>query len=208
MPETHDNELLERAKAADPDAFTALVGPELDRLRRFAFSFTGNWPQADDLAQEALVKAYRSLPSFRGESSLSTWLYTIARSTFIDSTRSRAAKSRAREDQLDETLTDPSGGADELLERRREIARLWSAIQLLEARFRAPLVLCDIEGMSYEDVAAVEGVPVGTVRSRLSRARAKLLELLTSDRASQLDSATSGTSVGAAPSHQRRRQQP
>lgn len=203
-----DTKLLDRARAGDPNAFTELVRPELDRLRRFAFAFAGNWADADDLAQEALVKAYRSLPSFRGESSLSTWLYAVARSTYIDSRRGRTAKSRAREDELDDHLESPGGGADELLERRREIARLWSSIQLLEERFRVPLVLCDIEGMSYDHVATVEEIPVGTVRSRLSRARAKLLELLSPESGSDAAVATSGTSAAPIPSHSGRRQNP
>ena len=205
MTYSFDEELLARAQAGDAAAFTALVRPHLDTVRRFAFSFSGNWAEADDLAQDALVKAYRSLSTFRAQSSLSTWLYAIARTTFIDSKRSRASKARAREDDLDTSIDSGEEAADELMARREDIELLWARIRVLEPRFRVPLVLYDIEGMSYEHIASIERVPVGTVRSRLSRARAKLLELLRPSEGSGNCWEESGTRASPHSSHPRRR---
>lgn len=153
--------------------------PHIDSVRRFAFSFCGSWSDADDLAQEVLLKAYRSIGAFEGRSSLSTWLYTLARSVFIDSRRGRQGRSREREQDLDDQLVAEDGDSQEqLLVQKDEVERLWRAVRALDHEFRIPVVLCDIEGMSYEQVASIEGVPIGTIRSRLSRARGKLAELL------------------------------
>ena len=206
MAHSFDTDVLDRAQAGDRVAFSALVKPHLDTLRRFAYSFCSDWVEADDLAQEALVKAYRSLPSFRRESSLSTWLYTVARSTFLDSRRSKVARQRSREDELDPMIQTEDDAADELLGRRHDVEQLWSKIRELDARFRVPLVLFDIEGMSYEHIASIERVPVGTVRSRLSRARAKLLELLGEDAGFESAPGASGTCAVGTPSHPSRRQ--
>lgn len=180
---THANDrdeqaLLEAARGGDPRAFEHLVRPYLPTVRRFAYAFARDWADADDLAQDCLIKAFRSLKGFRGQSNLATWLYSIARSTFIDSRRGKKAKllSLAR-DEVEEEV-DPQMGADVLLGARADVEALWRAIQALEARFRVPLVLFEIEGMSYEHIAAIERIPVGTVRSRLNRARAKLAESL------------------------------
>jgi RNA polymerase sigma-70 factor (ECF subfamily) len=170
-----ERELLERARRGDRAAFAALVRPHLDSVRRFAFSFCGNWSDADDLAQDALVKAYRSIGSFEGRASLSTWLYTLSRSVFIDARRSRLGHEREREHELDDQReVDAGDSQEELVVQKDEVERLWRAVHALEPEFRIPVVLCDIEGMSYEQVATIEGVPIGTIRSRLSRARNKL----------------------------------
>ena len=72
--------MFQKARAGDPQAFQELIRPHLDALRRFVFSLSSNWQDADDIAQEALIKAFRAFPSFDGRASLSTWLYTVARS--------------------------------------------------------------------------------------------------------------------------------
>jgi RNA polymerase sigma-70 factor (ECF subfamily) len=174
-----ERQLLKRAAQGDSDAFGLLVKPHLAAVRRYAFSFSRDWTEADDLAQEALIKAFRSIKTFEARSSLSTWLYTVTRSVCHDHVRSRYVKERRRQDELeDDELEDDERGALELVVEKESAERLWEALKKLEPEFRVPVVLFDIEGMSYEDIARIEQVPIGTVRSRLSRGRQRLARAL------------------------------
>lgn len=177
MP-SHDSHLLERASAGDPDAFSELVRPLLPALRRYAGAFVGAGLDGDDLAQEALIKAYRLLGSYRGEAKLSTWLYAVTRSVGLEALRGAEQQRRRRAAPLGPELPDERDGQEALLNGKGEAERLWSALRSLEPEYRAAIVLADIEGLSYEEIAAVEGVPVGTVRSRLSRGRDRLASQL------------------------------
>ena len=172
-------EVFQKAKAGDPLAFQELIRPHLDSLRRFVYSLSKNWQDADDIAQEALIKAFRAFPTFDGRASLSTWLYTVARSASIDWHRSRLGKAAQRENPLPSAHPTADPGLDEACSQRQDRDRLWRAIWRLEERNRIPLVLFEVEGLSYDEIAAIEGVPVGTVRSRISRARQALREWLT-----------------------------
>jgi RNA polymerase sigma-70 factor (ECF subfamily) len=197
-----DRELLLRAQRGDAQAFEQLIRPHLPSLRRFAYSFARRWVDADDLAQEALLKAFRSLKSFEGRSSLSTWLYTVTRSVGHDLYRSRQVQEGMRHEELDEVHVAPGESADSQLSAQSDAEQLWRAIKRLEPEFRVPLVLFEIEGLSYEEIAAIEHVPLGTIRSRISRARSKLRELLL-ERESFLP--PEGTSRPASPSDPARR---
>ncbi|HMJ12177.1 MAG TPA: sigma-70 family RNA polymerase sigma factor, partial [Polyangiaceae bacterium] len=170
--------MLQRAQRGDASAFTELVRPHFESIRRFAYSFSRSWQDADDLAQEALLKAFQSLPSFQAQSALATWLYTVTRNVCIDHHRTRAVRTAHLYEPLSDELPEAQTGPDDAIDQRREAAQLWAAIRRLEPEFRGPLVLFEIEGMSYEEVARIEQIPVGTVRSRLSRARRKLADAL------------------------------
>jgi RNA polymerase sigma-70 factor (ECF subfamily) len=171
-------EVLQKAKAGDPLAFQELIRPHLDSLRRFVYSLSKNWQDADDIAQEALIKAFRAFPTYDGRAALSTWLYTVARSASIDWHRSRLGKASQRENPLPSAHPAAGPGLDEACSQRQDRDRLWQAIWRLEERNRIPLVLFEVEGLSYDEIAAIEDVPVGTVRSRISRARQALREWL------------------------------
>ena len=176
-------ELLNRARKGDVAAFALLIRSHLPRLRRFAYAFTRHWADADDLAQEALLKAFRSLGSFEGRAQFGTWLYTVTRSVCQDHYRGRAARERRREDPLPDDASEAPGSSplqpDALLSRKDDAERLWLHVKALPPAFRVPLVLYEIEGMAYEDIAKIERVPICTIRSRLSRAREQLRERLT-----------------------------
>lgn len=173
-----EDRLLDRARKGDVGAFEALVAPHVPTVRRLAYSFTRNWSDADDLAQDALLRAYRSIASFEGRSAFSTWLYVVVRSAFLDAKRGRRRPEREADGEL-EQLVDPAHEAqDALVERKDETERLWAALERLDPIFRIPLVFFAVEGMSYEEIAAIEDVPLGTVRSRIARARAQLSEIL------------------------------
>jgi RNA polymerase sigma-70 factor, ECF subfamily len=168
--------LVRAAQGGDVRAFEALVERHIPQIRRFARAFVHSDEDADDLAQEALIKVYKAIGNYRQQSELSTWIFAITRNCFLDSLKSRK---EATHERAPEWSDDAS--ADELLSREQERRRLWTAIARLPAEFRATLVLLDIEGLSHSEVAAIERVPVGTVKSRQSRGRAHLRRLLARD---------------------------
>ena len=173
--------LILEAQDGNVRAFERLMASHQSQVRRFARAFARSEADADDLAQEALVKVYKSLRSFRFQASFKTWLYSVVRHVFIDNTRSRGGQVRAREDSLPEDhaqVPSPTDTPHESLARRQERERMWRALRELPPDFRTPVVLFDVEGHTYEEVAAIEGVPIGTVKSRLSRGRALLRALL------------------------------
>jgi RNA polymerase sigma-70 factor, ECF subfamily len=186
VPQSDEAALLNRAREGDAAAFQALLGPVIPSLRRLAFAFTGNWDEADDLAQETLVKAFRSLDSFSERSPLATWIYAVGRSVCRDWYRSRASRQRRDTQQLRESLPADALQQEETLVELERSRELWQSVQSLEPEFRTTLVLCDVEGLSYAETADILGVPVGTVRSRLSRARGRLRKVLVREHPSML----------------------
>ena len=122
--------LVARARDGDARAFEALVEAHLPRLRRYARSFVSGAADPDELAQEALVKVYKHLRAFSGQSSFETWLYVVVRHAFLDGVRSRAGRERAVEEPLGPAHAQRAGegdGADEALAREEERRRLWAA---------------------------------------------------------------------------------
>jgi RNA polymerase sigma-70 factor, ECF subfamily len=173
--------LLTRAQAGDVRAFEDLLRTHLPRVRRFARAFAYVEADADDLAQDALVKVYKSLKLFRYQSSFSTWLFAVVRNSFLDAAKSRAGRQRGVEDPLDDHHASARSDRpmpDEELSREEEKQRLWRALRQVPSEFRTALVLFDLEGHSYDELAAIEGLPVGTVKSRLFRGRALLRKIL------------------------------
>jgi len=173
--------LIARAQAGEVCAFEALIAAHVGQVRRFARAFAPSGPDADDLAQEALLKVFRNLRLYRRESAFSTWLYAVVRNAFLDFAKSRAVRERSRETSLGEVQVEelPGGfSADTHLEQEEVRRQVWRALRQVSVEYRTAVVLFDIEGRSYEEVAAVEAVPVGTIKSRLSRGRAQLRALL------------------------------
>ncbi len=205
--------LIARAQNGEVRAFETLIAAHLGQVRRFARAFAPSGPDADDLAQEALLKVYKSLRQFSYQAAFSTWLFTVIRSVFLDFAKSRARLERSREEPLGTQHTrDLQGGtpADGLMEREQERRRVWLALRQLPVEFRTALELFDIEGRPYDEVAAIERVPVGTIKSRLFRGREHLRRLLgggggTSPASAESPSATeAGTSPRPTSSHLRR----
>lgn len=201
--------LIAEAQDGSVRAFELLVSSYLPQVRRFARAFARSDSDADDLAQEALVKVYKSLRSYRFQSAFKTWLYAVVRNVVVDAARSRAGRERSQEDPLptDHTrLPSTAEPPDEGLARAQERQRLWKALRQLPEEFRTAVVLFDVEGHTYDEVAAIEGVPIGTVKSRLSRGRTLLRDLLAGERAPDpaASEATVGTSGPDVSSHGRR----
>ena len=165
--------------AADERLFSELVQEHSGRLHRFIVRHIGNITEAEDLAQQAFVEAARSYRTFRGESQLSTWLYGIALN-LIRNHLSRAPERRY--DFIDESglddLAAESTTPEEAAEQTQSMRLLQESLDELPESMRSILLLVGMDNLSYEEAAALLSVPIGTVRSRLSRARAALRDRL------------------------------
>jgi len=171
-------ELLELAKHGDRRAFDQLLAPQLPRLRNLVRRMVGDPQDTADLVQDVLLRAYTRIGAFRGESSLSTWLYAIASRLCLNRL---AGSERRLARHGEETLTrlpDGRPGPDQALERGEIEEALHRAIGELAEERRIVVILRDVEGLAYEEIAEALELPVGTVRSRLHRARLDLKEKL------------------------------
>lgn len=144
------------------------------RLRRFGYVVSGSLDEAEDLAQSACVRALSRLDQFQEGTRLDSWLFRIVQTIWIDRTRSHRSRRNAGPDAL-ETLTD-GGSAVRRAEARLELSRLRTLVAALSEDQRAVLALVAIDGLSYREASEVLDIPVGTVMSRLARARKKLIE--------------------------------
>jgi RNA polymerase sigma-70 factor (ECF subfamily) len=169
---------LDRLRAGDAPAFEDLVMTYQHRVFGVALRMLGNRAEAEEVAQEAFVRAHRALGEFRGDAKLSTWLYAITSRLCLNRLASGERRmARQGEDAL-LRLSDAGPRPDAALERRELEAALGRAIADLPEDRRIVVVLRDLEGLSYEEIAQVLELELGTVRSRLHRARAELKEKL------------------------------
>jgi RNA polymerase sigma-70 factor (ECF subfamily) len=169
-----DPALVDRARAGDADARRALVERAYPLVRRWARSWTGDLTDADDLTQDVIVRALRSLGSFRGESRFTSWLYSITRNLARERSRRRAAEERRRErwaEREGEERTVVDDDPLEALGGGRRGAALEALFRELPERQREALDLVDLQGLSAVDAARRLGVEPSTVRAHLHRAR-------------------------------------
>lgn len=175
-----DVDLVERHRCGDIRAFNEVYARFEEMVYNLAFRLSGNYEEAADLTQEVFLRVYRSLGSFGGRSSLKTWVFRIA----VNHCRDRLSRWRPPTQPLDDRnegeipYADPSRGPEELAVAADEGRRVAAGLAKLPAAFREAVVLRDIEGLSYEEIADVLGVRIGTVRSRIARGRDQLRSLL------------------------------
>lgn len=184
---TTEAELIARARAGDGDAFAELVRPFEGKVYNLALRMCGNREDAFDLAQESFLKVYRSLGRFRGTATFSTWLYRIVCNTCLDQLR------RQRRAGIAASLDEPVEAEDGIVHRevadrtfepeeavlRTEVRReVIAAVRLLPAHHRLAIILRELEGLTYEEIAARTGTSLGTVKSRISRARSAVKDHL------------------------------
>lgn len=183
-----DHRLIAACLAGETAAFGELVRRYQDRLFNTVYRLVDNAEDAQDVVQDAFLNAYQSLDSFKGDSRFFTWLYRIAVNTAISHRRRQRVALSIDADRngagalqpLDDSTFSRPG---EALERAEEDRRVQQALRRLSPEHRTVLILKDIEGQKYEAMAEVLQVPIGTIRSRVHRARAELRELLQQDEA-------------------------
>jgi RNA polymerase sigma-70 factor (ECF subfamily) len=174
--------LVRRVQSGDEKAFAQLVRANQDFVYDLTCRLLGDEAEAEDVAQEVFAAVFRSLPSFKGESRLSTWIFRIAKNHCLNRLKYHQRRDRGRQVALDTVpegvLLLPGGPAapDRLLEGREEQRLVEMALEVLDEDHRLLVVMRDIEGMSYEEIAAATEQPEGTVKSRLHRARQRLAE--------------------------------
>ncbi len=173
-----DRMVVARARRGDHRAFAQIVDHYDHRLRGLAYRLLRDRDRMDDVLQEAYVKAFRSLPRFKGESALGTWLYRIVYNACIDDLRSRKDAVSLDDQAAPVDMADTRPGPADVAVGRHDLA---DALDTLPADQRAAVMLVDAYGLDYGEAADVLGVAAGTVGSRLSRARSALRAVLGDD---------------------------
>ncbi|MCI0569576.1 MAG: sigma-70 family RNA polymerase sigma factor [Myxococcaceae bacterium] len=181
-PEHH---FITRLRRRDPDAFEQLVRQHQDRLFDFCTRMLGDRLEAEDLVQEIFVTVHQNLGRFREDARLSTWLFRITRNHCINRLKYLRRRGRGRTEDVSDVseaeLCQAAGAPeapDEALGAAHARAQVQSALQHLAPEQRVLVALRDIEGLSYEEIVDITGVQLGTVKSRLHRARERLATLL------------------------------
>ncbi|MBQ7794598.1 MAG: sigma-70 family RNA polymerase sigma factor [Clostridia bacterium] len=181
-----DNELVAKIKKGDMSAFDELVAAYNRRVANIAYSLLSDREDALDAAQEVFVRVYKSVGSFRGESTVSTWIYRITKNVCTDILRKRRTSvislDNDDEDEPKTEIADESTAPEQVAERNARIFAVRAAIAQLDVNMRTVITLCDINGLSYEETASVLKCPIGTVKSRLYRAREALRKILSENK--------------------------
>lgn len=191
MTERHqeDSILISRSQAGDRSAFNALVEKHQTRAYQYAYRLTRNADEASDIVVEAFLRVFNALPNFKGQSSFITWLYRIMTNCYLDHRKrdkskrnvSLEAHLQTESGELVRQVIDPAATPYEQTEKDARSARIEQAVNELPEYQRAMIVMYHAEMMSYEEIATALDLPVGTVKSRLNRARLSLRDLLSRD---------------------------
>ena len=173
--------LVKKAAAGDSESFEMLIAKHEKMMYALALRMCQNPEDAKDCMQEAMIRIFRSLSGFRGESSFSTWVYRIVNNTCLDSHRRKKVRRAESLDEMSESgwnAPDTAAGPEESAENKELKRAISAAIDTLPVDIRTAVVLRDIQGFSYEDVSQIMNINIGTVKSRISRGRERLRELL------------------------------
>jgi len=178
-----DNRLVSRTLAGDPEAFEDLVRLYYDRIRALVYHHLHREDDLDDALQDIFLKAYRSLSGFRKKSNFYTWLYRIASNYCIDRLRKRrlelvsldASESR---DAIEARLPSSPDSPEEAYRSSERVQLVRKALSMLDPAFQNIIVLRELEGLSYDEIAESLGIGMGTVKSRINRARNELKKIL------------------------------
>lgn len=186
MPDPNEERLIERCKAGDKRAFDALVRAHEKRAYNLAYRLSGSHEEAGDIVVDAFLRVYQAIQNFRGDANFSTWLFRIVTNVYLDRRKRQQNRKTVsldeyielEENNVSRQIEDPSPGPEELAlaNQRKEV--LEKAISSLPEYQRAMIVLYHVEGLSYEEIAEVLSLPIGTVKSRLNRARLALRDKL------------------------------
>lgn len=182
LRELPDRELVERCKRSESGAFDELVARHQDRIYTAVTRFCGNPEDAADIVQRAFINAFRKIQEFAGDSAFSTWVYRIAFNQAISFRRENRRTTVSIYAKDDEKAVEPAveSNPSEKLEGEETQKKVQQALETLEEGDRQIILLKDLQGHSYDDIAAIMQIPKGTVRSRLHRARLELKSRLKS----------------------------
>ncbi len=179
-----DEELIVGFQKGTAAAFDILVARYKDPLTNYVFRFLGDWDDCSDVVQETFVRVYQNRTSYRPIARFSTWIYTIATNVAKSRLRKKgflqvfSFMSKRDDDNATFEIPDESSRADLRLESSMEEQRIQKALDALPAKYRQVVVLRDIQELSYDEIAAITGLTLGTVKSRINRGRQKLQEML------------------------------
>jgi RNA polymerase sigma-70 factor (ECF subfamily) len=184
-----DAELVARCLKGETEAFEGLVRRHERKMINMAYRMTGNFEEACEVVQDAFVSAYRNLKSFKGAARFSTWLYSIVANLSRNRIKKMKTKGMREPVSVDDPISTEEGGvrvehasenptALEELERKEVQQRVQGCIDALDVDFKEVIVLRDIQGFQYEEIAGILGLAAGTVKSRLFRARDAVRECL------------------------------
>ena len=178
-----DEFTLRRAQKGDAQAFEMLVTPHEQMLWRVCWHYTRHQEDAADCLQETMLKAWKAIKSYRGDCSLSSWLYRIAATVCLDFLRKqkRLPETESADEMAEEegfSPADDSPTPDEAVIRRESADNIRAAIDSLPGDMRTVIILYALQGLGYEEIAAATQTAVGTVKSRLNRARQKIAKFL------------------------------
>ena len=187
-PKMEEKELISKAKRGDQDAFGQLVLAHQNKVYSLCVHLLGSREEAEDMAQEAFLRAWRSLDSFLGESSFSTWMHRLTTNLCLDHLRKQTRRQNisvaASLDDEEAAIPEPAGQTGdphEALERGERRRALAKGLRELPEHYRRPLVMREVGGMSYQEIAAALELDLGTVKSRIARAREALRKILLRD---------------------------
>ncbi len=174
-----DEQLISRFQSGDERAYIELVNRYRDRLINFVYQFLGDFEQSEDVVQDTMLKLYQKKHYYREIAKFSTWIYTIARNLANTELRKRKRRKTTLLSQMTREEKDyelPAIQPETGQEVQNEFAekRIQKAIQELPKHFRTVIILRDIQELSYDDISSIIGVPLGTVKSRINRARLQL----------------------------------
>jgi RNA polymerase sigma-70 factor, ECF subfamily len=184
-----DRVLIERAQSGNREAFNTLIKKHERRAYQYAYRLTSNPEEASDVVAEAFVRVFSALHNFKGQSAFTTWFYRILTNCFLDirkREKSRPAMSleaalQTPDGELERQIEDPSLSPHDESERSERARSVEAAVEQLPEYQRAMIVMYHAEMMSYEEIAESLDLPIGTVKSRLNRARLSLREQLVKD---------------------------
>jgi RNA polymerase sigma-70 factor (ECF subfamily) len=179
-----EHDLIKRAGRGDADAFEQLLSAQENRIYAISLRMCGSHEEAQDCTQEAMIRIWRALSTFKGQSSFSTWVYRVTMNTCLDELRRRKSRSAVSlEAMVDNGFApaDESDTPERSAVRREQRYLLEKAIYDLPEDMKSAIVLRDIQGLSYEEIATVLDTNVGTIKSRISRGREKLRSVLSHD---------------------------
>ena len=179
--DSSQEKLIFLASHGDSDAFGLLIKDYEKLMYSLAYRLCENAEDAKDCMQDAMIRIYRALPSFRGESSFSTWIYRIVTNTCLDSHRRKKVRRAESLDALSESgwnARDTKMSPEEHSENEWLKQRLSAALKELPVDIRSAVVMRDVHGLSYEEISESLDINIGTVKSRISRGREKLRTIL------------------------------